>query len=235
MTKVAVVTGVAGGVGRATTRLLAKAGWRVVGLDVRATELPAADTPDEFVAVDLGDATAAEDALLGILRDAPDATALVNVAGVFLGKSIFDLTEDYLRQVFEINLFASMRLIRTYARDRMDAGAAGTVVNVASVSGQSGAFDVAYAAAKAGVITMTRSLGVELGPHGIRVNAVSPGQIQTSMTEVVDPALLKRRRDATPLRRAARPEEIAEVIEFLVSERSSFMAGTTVNVNGGIY
>lgn len=231
----AIITGSSGGLGRAVVKVMRAAGWSTYGLDLRdGSTAPASERPDRFFKADLSRASIANE-LRACLADGPDTTALINVAGLFKAEPFLKLSEDYLTQVFTINLLAPIRLIRAYADECISRDVSGVVVNVASVTGQSGAFDVAYAASKAGVINMTKSLGVELAPFGIRVNAVSPSQIETPMLEIIDRQVLEQRRQMMPLKRSARPEEVAEVIEFLTSDRASFVIGATVNVNGGIF
>lgn len=235
MDRLAIVTGSSGGLGRAVVKVMRAEGWATVGLDLRDASIESeAERPDKFFKVDLARPDIANE-LRACLENAPDRTALLNVAGLFKAQPFFKLSDDYLVEAFAINLLAPIRLIRTYADQCITRKVPGVVVNVASVTGQSGAFDVAYAASKAGVINMTKSLGVELGPFGIRVNAVSPSQIETPMLDIIDRKLLEQRRQMMPLKRAARPEEVAEVIEFLTSDRASFVIGATVNVNGGIF
>lgn len=232
--RLAILTGSSGGVGRALVDILAARGWTVIGLD--RTAPPGGDSvPDVFHAIDLSAPGPASELLSRILQTAPERTALLNVAGRFDAVPIEQLDEDYLREVFAVNLFTPLWLTKTFAADRILRGHGGSVVNVASVTAQSGAFDVAYAASKAGIISMTKSLGREYAPSGIRVNAVSPGQIETEMVTALDPETRARRIQAIPLRRPARPAEIAHIIEFLASDRASFIVGATVDANGGIY
>jgi NAD(P)-dependent dehydrogenase (short-subunit alcohol dehydrogenase family) len=235
MDRLAIVTGSSGGIGQATTKIMRRAGWTVYGFDRQEAAASVDARPDEYFEVDLCDPVRPATLLSDCLKRAPATTALVNLAGLFKAESLFDLSDEYLQRVFEVNLFAPLRLIKAYAGHCIRRKERGAVVNVASVTGQSGAFDVAYAASKAAVINMTRSLGVELAPHGVRVNAVSPGQVETPMIDVLDRTLIEQRRQQIPLKRPAQPHEVGEVIEFLTSDRSSFIVGATINVNGGIY
>jgi NAD(P)-dependent dehydrogenase (short-subunit alcohol dehydrogenase family) len=230
----AILTGSSGGVGSALIGVLRGRGWRVVGLD-RVAPGKGCQEPDAFYEVDLSHSAEATRLLERILQSAGERTTLLNVAGRFGGIGLDALDQAYLADVFAVNLFTPLWLTKTYAEDRIRRKLAGSVVNVASVTAQSGAFDVGYAASKAGVISMTKSLGREYAAAGVRIIAVSPGQIDTQMLSVLDPELRRCRVNAIPLHRPAQPIEIAYAIEFLASDRASFIVGATLDANGGIY
>jgi 3-oxoacyl-[acyl-carrier protein] reductase len=112
----------------------------------------------------------------------------------------------------------------------------GVIVNLSSISGKVGyAGQVNYSASKAGIIGLTKAAAKELGPHGIRVNALQPGTTRSDMTEVLGPEVLARRTAETPLGRIAEPEEVANVVLFLASDMASFMTGAVLEVTGGRY
>ncbi|MEU6646731.1 SDR family oxidoreductase [Saccharomonospora sp. NPDC046836] len=227
----AVVTGSRGGIGRHTCQLLAARGWEVLGVDRRR------EPEDRYTAyrLDLCAPDAEAELFTSILAERGTPRVLVNNAGVFGAVPFLDTGADYLDDVFAVNFAAAFRLTQQFVRALVTEGSPGVVVNVASVTARMGGFDVAYAASKAAVIGMTRSLGPELAPYGIRVNAVAPGHVDTPMLRASDPDEIAKRRTRIPLRRAADPREVAEVIGFLAGDASSYMTGTTVDVNGGVH
>jgi len=226
LSRVAVVTGAAGGIGRATCALLASAGWTVIGLDRRA---PARD---EWIQVDVGDA----DALVAALTDLQRVDGLVNNAAVQHSKALSETSVEEWDAVSAQNLRAPFVAMKALG-SRL-AVAHGAVVNVSSVHAVATSASVAaYAASKGGLVALTRAAALEFAEAGVRVNAVLPGAIDT-------PALRKRferRRDAeeclvarTPLKRIGNPEEVADAIVFLLDgQRSSFVTGQTLVVDGG--
>jgi 3-oxoacyl-[acyl-carrier protein] reductase len=138
------------------------------------------------------------------------------------------------REVIDVNLTGTWRVAQALLR-RMRRRRAGSVVVMTSIVGQRGNVgQVNYAAAKAGLIGLTRTLAKEVAPYGIRVNALAPGYVATRLTEVLDDELTARLLEATPLGRLGRPEDIAGPVAYLCSETSGFVTGTVVNVDGGL-
>jgi len=244
---VAIVTGAAGGMGRATAHLFADEGARVVVADMGADRV--AGVVDEIRAVH------GADRALGIDCDVADQAQLralvdqtvtwggrldivVNNAGVSLVTSSFqDEAEfdDNWARTLDVNLTAHVRLIRL-ALPHLIASGAGRVVNIASTESivATGGL-AAYAASKAGVTGLTRSLAVELGRHGVTVNCICPGPIDTGMTAAIPhdaKATYARRR--VPLRRYGLPEEVAHMTLNLCLPASSFVNGATIAVDGGM-
>lgn len=240
---VAVVTGGASGMGRATAQLLADEGARVAVLDRDAAG--AAAVADEInqaghralaVGIDLADGpaiTAAADAV----RDGLGAVdILVNNAGISLPSPIdADDFEEAWAATLAVNLTAYARMVRATLADLGRAGA-GRIVNVASTEGLGATgYIAAYTAAKHGVVGLTRSLAVELGPTGVTANCVCPGPITTGMTAgIPDDAKTKFARRRVPLRRYGTPEEVAHVTLSLVLPAASFITGAVVPVDGGL-
>lgn len=237
--KTALVTGATGGIGRAICILLAEAGANLVLVDLAPDPLAALamelGAPDR-VATLAGDASAQStiDQSLALATDRFGGLDLViPVAGIYPEASVAETSDALWRKVMDINLDGVFRLLRSASPAMNDGGA---IVNFASVAGHRGSKDHAhYAASKAGVIALTRSLAHELGTRNIRVNAVSPGTISTPMVE----ALVAERGDSmlagTPLHRFGRSEEVAQVALFLCSDGASFINGETVHVNGGLF
>jgi 3-oxoacyl-[acyl-carrier protein] reductase len=241
--KVAVVTGAASGMGRATARLLADEGALVAVLDrdvdgvtTVADEIQEAGGRAAAIGVDLADA-AATDAAMAEARAALGAIdILINNAGVSLGVPIDDPAfDDAWATTLAINLTAYTRTIRA-ALDDLKREGAGRIVNVASTEGLGATARIApYTAAKHGVVGLTRSLSVELGPTGVTVNCICPGPIRTGMTAAIpDEMKVKFARRRVPLRRYGDPEEVAHITLGLVLPASSFITGAVIPVDGGL-
>ncbi|MET1034731.1 MAG: SDR family NAD(P)-dependent oxidoreductase [Arthrobacter sp.] len=231
------LTGATGGIGRRTAELFHAAGANLVLLDLNegALRAMAGDLGGDRVEVVAGDA-GAEDRINTALGAARERFGrldyVVPAAGIYPEASLVDTDDELWRRVMSINLDGVFRLLRASVPVLADGGA---VVNFASVAGHRGSKKHGhYAASKAAIIALTRSLALECD-RGIRVNAVSPGTIETPMVE----ALVRDRGDKmlseTPLRRNGQPEEVAAVVAFLCSDAASFITGETVHVNGGLF
>lgn len=154
---------------------------------------------------------------------------IVNNAGIVYLTKWEDFSSDEWDETLAVNITAPMKLIHGL-RNNINDGAA--IVNIASVDGFCAAFDtVAYGVSKAALINLTKSLAAILGPRNIRVNAIAPGWVETEMTADTMP---NESKELTPLKRNARPEEVANVAAFLLSDQSSFISGTTITVDGGL-
>jgi NAD(P)-dependent dehydrogenase (short-subunit alcohol dehydrogenase family) len=228
---VAVVTGGAGGIGRACVERLGADGYDVVSVDVAA---PAGAHPGRHVTADLRDVEATVEAI----RDAcPQVDVLVNGAGVVEPLPFATVGLADWERVVAVNARAPFFLMQGLV-DRMPRG--GAMIGIASIEAvtvlaMSGATSSIYASTKAALRSLTETLAVELGPRGIRVNAVAPGLIRTPMTAK---AQVDERdawiRSHTPLGRWGEPGDIADVVAFLASPAARFMTGTTLVVDGGI-
>lgn len=237
---VAIVTGAAGGVGRATVALLADRGARVVAEDIDPT---VRELESDLVAVVEGDVADVETArrAIALAHERFGALhALVNNAARFLMKSVADTSDDEWDDLFRVNVRGAF----IHAREAMPALSEhgdGRIVNVASISGTIGLpAQTAYCATKGAIVQLTRQLAVENAPR-VRVNAVAPGAIDTAFVDRAVGDMPGRDRDAEmaaiaamhPLGRMAEPEEIAEVIAFLASPRSRIITGAIVMADGG--
>ncbi|MGP3560245.1 SDR family NAD(P)-dependent oxidoreductase [Geobacillus sp. BK01] len=246
---VAVVTGGGSGIGRATAIRLAQEGAAVVLVGRTAAKLE--ETAQaierlggagraEVFAADVTKREQVEAVAEYIRRRHGDLHVLVNNAGISTHTKWLELTEQEWDDVQQVNMKSVFLVSQTLAplmiegakRERVNRA----IVNVASLSGhQAGAHIPHYSAAKAGVISLTKSLALELAPHGIRVNSVSPGFVETPLTEsgLQNERFVKAIERNTALRRVGTPEEIANVIAFLASAEASYMTGSDVLVDGG--
>jgi NAD(P)-dependent dehydrogenase (short-subunit alcohol dehydrogenase family) len=217
----AVVSGGASGIGAATAARLRAAGVRVVTVDI-------APGADEKLDITDPDAVSA-------VRDAVGPVGiLVNSAGV-VGPSrpLVDLSLDAWRATFRVNVDGTFLMCQAFAPGMADAGW-GRIVNLASIAGKDGnPHQSAYSASKAAVIGLTKSLGKELARTGVLVNAVAPAAVTTPMNATTDPAVLERSQSLTPMGRFGRPEEVAELIAWLCSDRVSFSTGAVYDISGG--
>jgi NAD(P)-dependent dehydrogenase (short-subunit alcohol dehydrogenase family) len=235
-----VLTGASRGIGHATARGFAEDGWRVITISRQAfsPRCPWAGGPQDHVQCDIGDPASLEAGIAEIRARLPEGRldALVNNAGISpkgpegarLG--VLDSDRDIWNAVFSVNIFA----VALLARGLIDvlSEAQGTIVNVTSIAGTrvhpyAGA---AYACSKAALLTLTREMAAEFAPRGVRVNAISPGEIDTAILSPGTAAFAERE---VPMRRLGRPEEVADVIRFLCGPNSSYVTGTELHINGG--
>lgn len=237
-----IVTGAAGGIGREVAKAFATTGARVlaVDLDQAAVDDVVADLEGSGhvgAALDLGD-LASHSAIVERARDElGDFYVLANLAAVLRRRnSIAEVTEDDWDAQHDVNLKAAFFLARTAAEAMAEAGRGGRVILLTSQAWWTGGFggSVVYASTKGGVTSMCRGLARTYGEHGITVNAVSPGQVETPMLLTdLDPTLYESMRAATPLGHVAAPEELAGPVVFLASDHARYITGATINVSGG--
>jgi NAD(P)-dependent dehydrogenase (short-subunit alcohol dehydrogenase family) len=245
MTQVAIVTGASSGIGRATAMKLAADGFAVfaVGRDRAALDAVCAAIAGqagraEALAVDVTGASAPAEIVDAAVRAFGGIDALINGAGIIGSGSVLDTDDAAADAMLDINVRAPFRLIRQAAGALMERR--GSVVNVSSVAGLR-AFPglVAYGMSKAAVDQLTRCAALDLAPHGVRVNGVNPGVVVTNlhrrggMDEEKYAAFLERSKITHPLGRAGTPEEVADLIAFLVSPHAGWITGETIAIDGG--
>ncbi len=237
--KTLLLTGASRGIGHATVKRFASAGWRVITCSRHPfpEDCPWEAGPEDHIQVDLADPAGTTDAVGEIRRRlaAGRLEALVNNAGISPkgpGGARLDTLSTDLRtwgQVFHVNFFACIVLARGLVDEL--AAARGAIVNVTSIAGArvhpfAGA---AYSTSKAALGALTREMAHDLGPRGIRVNAIAPGEIET---EILSPGTEKLIQ-AIPMRRLGKPEEVARTIYYLCSAESSYVSGVEIEINGG--
>jgi NAD(P)-dependent dehydrogenase (short-subunit alcohol dehydrogenase family) len=244
--KVAIVTGASSGIGHATALALANCG-AVVAVNFHRNEIGAELLRKQIVS-DGGRAitiqanvTATADVEALVRRTTEElgpVDILVNNAGSLIERlRILELSEDRWDQVIDLNLKSAFLCCKAVAPSMIERRT-GAIINLSSIAGRNGGAlgSIHYSTAKGGVITFTKGLAKELAPFGIRVNAVSPGVIDTPYHEQFSTSeMMKGYVNAIPLGRVGKAEEVAKVIAFLASDAASYLAGETIEVNGGMF
>jgi 3-oxoacyl-[acyl-carrier protein] reductase len=244
--RVAVVTGAARGIGAATAERLARDGFAVAVLDLdeAACEAVAAGIRDAGgraigVGVDVTDTAQVEAGVARVADELGPPVVLVNNAGIIRDNLIFKMTEADWDAVMDVHLKGAFLMTKA-AQKHFVAQKYGKILNLSSVSALGNRGQANYSAAKMGIQGFTRTLGIELGPFGINVNAIAPGFIVTEMTDAtavrlkMEPEQLRQlNADANPVRRVGYPEDIAAAAAFLCSDEASYVTGQTLYVDGG--
>ena len=243
--KVAIITGARRGMGKSHALTLARAGAKVVVADISkedcekvVDEITKAGGKAMAVKCDVTKKEEADEMVEKAIEKFGKVDILVNNAGICQFKPFFELTEEEWDRTLDINLkgyfFCAQAVAKEMAKQK-----SGVIINIASVAmGQQGiGFPniVHYCASKGGIVGMTEALAVELAPYNIRVNAISPGMIETPMIDPVkqDPKAMEGLLARVPLHRVGRPEEVSNLVLFLASDASSYMTGSTVVIDGG--
>ncbi len=241
--QIALVTGASRGIGRAIAEELARQGAKVVG--TATTEAGAAAITDYLNALqpgcgqglllDVCDVAGCAAAIESVQQSFGAVSILVNNAGITQDQLAMRMKEDEWEAVIATNLSAVARLSRGVLRGMMKAKT-GRIINITSVVGSAGnAGQMNYAAAKAGVAGMSRALAREIGSRNITVNCIAPGFIDTDMTKALNAEQIGALQQQIPLGRFGQPQDIAHAVAFLASPLASYITGTTLHVNGGMY
>jgi len=240
--KVVLVTGAGRGIGAAAARRFAACGASVAIVDRRAElaqQMAEQIRADGGVAEPLIADVADEDAVVAAVAEAESSLGplgvLVNNAGIAEGRSFLEMEAGAWRRVIDVNLTGVFLMSQAVVRRMIEREAGGAIVNVSSVAGLTAMSGrVAYVASKHGVVGLTKMMAFDLASRGIRVNAVAPGAVETELTGLADSPAARARVVAThPLGRPGQPEEVAELIVYLASDRAAFMTGSIVNIDGG--
>ncbi len=232
MNRTILITGASRGIGWAAAHLLAEQGHRVIGL---SRQQPTEKFPGAYYEADLGDAKNTA-AVLERIAAEHEVDTVVNNAGLTTSQTVEEGDVWELENILGINLRASMQTVQA-CLPHMKKSGRGRIVNLSSRAALGMPKRNAYSAAKSGVIGFTRTWALELGQYGINVNAVAPGPIATELYLRNNPMSDEDRADLTeriPLKRLGKPEDVAHAIEFLTSDKSSFMTGQVLYVCGGL-
>ncbi len=237
MDRIALVTGGAQGIGLACAQALAEEGCRIVLADVKdAVHDAAASLEGTGYACDMGEPEQVAALFDRVEAEVGAAHVLVNNAGLAIAGDFLEMPLSDFRRVIDVNLTGVFLATQRAARTMVAQGIRGAIVNMSSVNAQVAIPAIAgYCASKGGVMQLTKVAALALAPHGIRVNAVGPGSIDTEMMASVnaDPAAFARAMSRTPLGRPGTAREVADVVAFLASERASYVTGETIYVDGG--
>ena len=234
---VALVTGAAQGIGKACAEALAEDGYHVVLADVQeSVKDAAAALGGTGLICDMADPAAITAMFDHIEGEIGPVAALVNNAGVAMPGDFLDYDLDAFERVININLRGVFVALQRAGRTMVDRGINGAIVNMSSINALVAIPSIpAYCASKGGVMQLTKSASLALAQHGVRVNAVGPGSIDTEMMAGVnaDPGAMKMVMSRTPMLRVGTPQEIANVVAFLCSDKASYITGETIYVDGG--
>jgi NAD(P)-dependent dehydrogenase (short-subunit alcohol dehydrogenase family) len=241
---VALVTGAAGRLGRAICAALGREGAQVAVVDRRgdaamevARSLQAAGCKAKPVEVDISDGAAVQAMLDGVTQALGPVDVLVNAHGIYPNVPVLEMSPDQWDAVYATNTRGTMLTCQAVGRQMVARGAAGAIVNISSAAAESArAGGAAYCGSKAAVNLLTHVLAIELGPHGIRVNAVAPGLVLDQVYRPGDEhefAYVVQSLEGTPLRRTGAPEDVAEAVVFLAGRNNPWISGSILPVTGG--
>lgn len=238
--KVVIITGAGNGIGKATALLLAKEGAKVVVADINyETALEVANEIDNShgealpIRVDVTNIDSVRAMVQTVLNEYRKIDVLINNAGIVLDAMLLKMTLNDWDRVIDVNLNGVFNCTSVVAQVMAEQGR-GNIINASSVVADGNIGQTNYAATKAAVKSMARTWGKELGRKGIRVNAVAPGYTATDMMNSIPENILEKLKAQVPLKRLGKPEEIAEVYLWLASDKSSYVNGTTIHVDGGL-
>ncbi|MFZ2905889.1 MAG: 3-oxoacyl-[acyl-carrier-protein] reductase [Cyclobacteriaceae bacterium] len=240
--KNALITGASKGIGRSIAMKFAEQGANVAFTYLSSveqgqkleTELASKGVKAKGYRSDASDFAQAEKLINDVVADFGTLDILVNNAGITMDNLLLRITEEAWDKVINVNLKSCFNTVKAATKPMMKQKS-GSIINMTSVVGLKGnAGQTNYSASKAGIIGFTKSVALELGSRGIRSNAIAPGFIETEMTAVLDPKTVQSWRDAIPLKRGGRPEDVADACVFLGSDLSTYITGQVLQVDGGM-
>lgn len=240
--KTALVTGASKGIGRSIALKYAEQGANVAFTYLSSVEqgqaleaeLASKGVKAKGFRSDASDYAQAEKLINDVVAEFGSLDILVNNAGITQDTLLLRMSEEQWDKVINVNLKSCFNTVKAATKPMMKQKS-GSIINMTSVVGLKGnAGQANYAASKAGIIGFTKSVALELGSRGIRSNAIAPGFIETEMTAVLDPKTVQSWRDAIPLKRGGRPEDVADACVFLGSDMSTYISGQVIQVDGGM-
>lgn len=236
------ITGASKGIGRAIATKYAEQGANIAFTYLSSVEkgqalekeLEAFGVKARGYRSDASDFKAAEELINAVVDDFGSLDILINNAGITRDNLLMRMSEEMWDEIMNVNLKSCFNTVKASARTFMKQRN-GSIINMSSIVGVKGnAGQGNYAASKAGIIGFTKSIALELGSRNIRCNAIAPGFIETEMTDALDEKTIQSWRDAIPLKRGGRPEDVADACVFLGSEMSSYITGQVIQVDGGM-
>ncbi|MBR6778603.1 MAG: glucose 1-dehydrogenase [Clostridia bacterium] len=238
--KTAIITGASGDIGIQIAQTLAKNGYNLAVL-YNTNEDPIIALKKEFKNVqildlkcDLCNEKQVEDTITTILKTFGQIDCLINCAGITQFKQIQDVTKDDYNKIFGTNVYGTVSTISKVAKHMISAQS-GKIVNISSMWGVVGAsVESLYSASKGAINTLTKALAKELGPSGITVNAICPGLIESKMNNHLDKNSVDDIVCATPVGRIGYPQDVANLVEFLISDKADFITGQIITIDGGL-
>lgn len=235
--RIALVTGAAKGIGKAIVERLVSENYFVIGVDVDekggASLLSQFDkTKFGFAKVDICNGKTVHNLFEKIMREYKRIDVVVNNAGIIRDNMIWKMSEEDFDLVVSVNLKGTWLMCREAARVMKEQNS-GRIVNIASRAWLGNRGQSNYSSSKAGVVSLTRVLALELGKYNVLVNAVAPGLIDTPLSQKLDKDVLQKLIEAQPTRQMGKPGDVANVVAFLASERTGFITGQTIYVDGG--
>jgi 3-oxoacyl-[acyl-carrier protein] reductase len=240
--KKVLITGASRGIGRAIAFHLSALGFQVLGTSTThegaqtiTTDLKASAFPGKGIVLSLDHKDELQSALDNILKTQGPFDILINNAAITDDQIVMRMKQDQWDHVIDVNLSATFQVIRTLLRP-MVKNRWGRIVNISSVVALTGNLGQAnYAAAKAGVIAMSKSIALEVARYGVTVNCIAPGFIETDMTAVLPETIKEKLLDQIPMGKMGQPMDVAKAVAFLVSDDAQYMTGNTLHVNGGLF
>ncbi len=239
--KVVIITGAGSGIGKETALLFAKEGAKVVVTDVNekggeetVAEIKKNGGEAFFARLDISSREQSKEVIKYTLERYGKIDVLINNAGIIQDALVQKMTEEQWDSVINVNLKGPFNCIQAVVPAMMEHGV-GEIINISSIVGLYGNIgQTNYAAAKAGLIGMTKTLAKELGKNGIRVNAVAPGFIHTPMTAKLPEKILEMMKEKTPMKRLGQPDDVAYALLYLASDEANFVNGAVLCVDGGL-